>query len=136
MSQKRVDEGEGPITSINVTPLVDICLVLVIIFMLIAPFAMQAGIRAAQTKAGAAVGITQADSNVAINLTPDTVTVNGKTVAWETLPITLTHAIAKSKDKLVSVTATPDTDVGRVVDVLDTSKQMGAKKLAIMKKED
>ncbi len=136
MSKKRVDEGEGPITSINVTPLVDVCLVLVIIFMLIAPFAMQAGIRAAQTKAGAAVGIAQAESNVSVNLTPETVLVNGKVVAWETLPIALTHAIAKSKDKLVCVTATADTDVGRVVDVLDTSKQMGAKKLAIMKQGD
>ena len=34
----------GPISDINVTPLVDVCLVLVIIFMVISPFAMQAGI--------------------------------------------------------------------------------------------
>jgi len=35
---------EEPITEINVTPLVDVCLVLVIIFMAVAPFAVTAGI--------------------------------------------------------------------------------------------
>ena len=42
------------ITDINVTPLVDVCLVLVIIFMVIAPMAMQSGIEVASSKVGAA----------------------------------------------------------------------------------
>ena len=46
----------GEIVDINVTPLVDVCLVLVIIFMVVSPFAIQSGIQVLQTKAKAAVG--------------------------------------------------------------------------------
>ena len=125
---------DGPITSINVTPLVDVCLVLVIIFMVIAPFAMQAGIKAAQSKAGAAIGKTSSAKNVDVELTTAGVKVNNQTIPWETLGVALRQAIAHSKDQLVSLSAAPDVEVGCVVEVLDLSKQMGAKKLAILKK--
>ena len=48
--------GKGPMAYINVTPLVDVCLVLVIIFMVISPFAMQAGIEVASSRKGAMKG--------------------------------------------------------------------------------
>jgi len=35
-----MSSSKGPICDINVTPLVDVCLVLVIIFMVISPFVM------------------------------------------------------------------------------------------------
>ena len=60
-----------PITDINVTPLVDVSLVLVIIFMAIAPFAMQSGIKVLESKAKAAVGKVSASENVSVRLTKD-----------------------------------------------------------------
>ena len=42
---------EEPITAINVTPLVDVCLVLVIIFMAVAPMAVTLGIKVLETRA-------------------------------------------------------------------------------------
>lgn len=125
--------GGGAITDINVTPLVDVCLVLVIIFMVIAPFAMQSGIEVASSKKGAAQGLSAANESVNVDLDDKgKLKVNGKTVKWEELGTAVATALVRSRDKVVSVTASPQAEVGQVVDVLDASKQNGAKKLALV----
>ena len=129
-------EEDGEITSINVTPLVDVCLVLVIIFMAVAPFAVQAGIKVLESKAKAAQGKTSASENVNVRLTVDgKVLVNGKAVDPLLLPGVLQEALAASKDKMVIVTADAKNRVGQVVELLDTAKQVGALKIAILKEE-
>ena len=60
---------EDPITEINLTPLVDVSLVLVIIFMAVAPFAMQAGIKVLQSKASARIGKVSLSDSVQVKLT-------------------------------------------------------------------
>src|SRR3989344_8656669 len=60
---------EEPITEINVTPLVDVALVLVIIFMAVSPFMLQAGLQVSESKAGAATGKHALEENVQITLT-------------------------------------------------------------------
>ncbi len=125
---------EDAITDINVTPLVDVCLVLVIIFMAIAPFGMQMGINVLQSKSGQKVGKTKASENVNVKLTKDgKLTINAREVDFATVFPILTNAIAKSKSKMVTVTADDENRVGQVVNLLDISKRAGAKKLAIMR---
>ena len=53
MSHKKPSDPEfnAPITDINVTPLVDICLVLVIIFLIFAPAIYLSGITVTRAKA-------------------------------------------------------------------------------------
>ena len=134
--------GGGPrgdddaITEINLTPLVDVSLVLVIIFMAIAPFALQAGIKVLESKAKAAVGKVSASDNVSIRLTRDRkLTVNGKETDFDGLVGAVADAVAKSKDRMVVLTADDDNKVGDVVRVLDSAKEAGAVKLAILRKE-
>lgn len=125
---------EDPIADINVTPLVDICLVLVIIFMVIVPFALQSGIKVLQSKSKAGVGKVAAEENVQIRLAKDGgLTLNGKAVKKENLSSAVQEALLRSRDKMVIVTAEDQNRVGEVVEVLDTAKQSGALKLAIMK---
>lgn len=127
---------EEPITDINVTPLVDVCLVLVIIFMAVAPFALTAGIKVLESKATATEGKVDADENVSVKLSADgTVTLNGKPVGIGTLASALAAALASSKDKLVMIAADDSNKVGQVVDIMDTARQAGAVKLAIMQNE-
>ena len=122
-----------PITDINVTPLVDVSLVLVIIFMAIAPFAMQSGIKVLESKTKAAVGKVSASENVSVRLTKDGVlTINGKTVERAALFPAITEALTASKDRMVSLSADDENKVGDVVEVLDAAKQAGAQKIAIM----
>ena len=125
-------DGE-PITDINVTPLVDVSLVLVIIFMAIAPFAMQSGIKVLESKAKAAVGKVSASENVSVRLTKDgKLTINGKEAVRTALFSALSDALTASKDRMVTLSADDENKVGEVVEVLDAAKQAGAKKIAIM----
>ena len=123
----------GPITDINVTPLVDVCLVLVIIFMVIAPFALQAGIEVASTRMGAAKGLAAVNRNVRVKIDAQgRLQVNEAPVGWDALAPTLRQALNRSVDKLVSLDAAAQVEVGEVVEVLDISKQEGARRLALL----
>lgn len=125
---------EDAITDINITPLVDVSLVLVIIFMAVAPFTIQTGIKVLKSKTKISVGKVASSENVNIRLrATGEIEVNGKSAQWETLQSVLELALAKSADKMVILTADYKNRVGEVVEILDISKQSGAKKLAIMK---
>ncbi len=125
---------DEPITQINVTPLVDVCLVLVIIFMAVAPMAVTLGIKVLESRPSTAEGKASVDENVNIKITPDgAIAVNGVRTDGMTFRPILSAALAKSKDKMVIVTADAKNKVGLVVEVLDASKQAGAVKLAVMK---
>ena len=127
-------KDDEPITSINVTPLVDVCLVLVIIFMAVAPMAVTLGIKVLETRPGNAEGKASVDENVQIKVSLDgSITVNGTKTDGLTFRGVLVNALARSKDKMVIVTADARNKVGLVVSVLDASKQAGALKLAVMK---
>jgi biopolymer transport protein ExbD len=128
-------EEESTITDINVTPLVDVCLVLVIIFMVTANFVMQAGIRVSQSTAGAATGKVSKSENVNVILTKEgKIIINGKEIDRKNLAIELQKAIAASKDKVVTLVADKENRCFEVVDILDIAKQNGAEKLSILKK--
>jgi biopolymer transport protein ExbD len=125
---------DEPITAINVTPLVDVCLVLVIIFMAVAPMAVTLGIKVLESRKSTAEGKASVDENVSVKISLDgSVQVNGTKTDGLTFRRVLADALARSKDRMVVVTADARNKVGLVVDVLDQSKQVGAKKLALMK---
>lgn len=127
-------KSDEPITAINVTPLVDVCLVLVIIFMAVAPMAVTMGIKVLESRPSTAEGKASADENVSIRITQDgAIAVNGVKTDGITFRGVLVAALARSKDKMVVITADAQNKVGLVVEVLDASKQAGAAKLAIMK---
>jgi biopolymer transport protein ExbD len=130
------DKADEPITAINVTPLVDVCLVLVIIFMAVAPFAMTVGIKVLESRAKAAEGKAAVEDNVNVKLSSGgKVTVNGAEVTMDLLGTQIVAALSKSKDKMVIISADDDNRVGQVVEILDTARQSGALKLAILKAE-
>ena len=128
--------GEEPITAINVTPLVDVCLVLVIIFMAVAPMAVTLGIKVLETRSSTSEGKASVDENVSVRISLDgSIAVNGTKTDGMTFRGVLSDALSRSKDKMVVVTADARNKVGLVVSVLDASKQAGALKLAVMKSE-
>ena len=127
------NDGE-PITAINVTPLVDVCLVLVIIFMAVAPMAVTLGIKVLESRPSNAEGKASVDENVQVKVELDgSITVNGARTDGLTFRGALIAALARSKDKLVIVSADARNKVGLIVGVLDASRQAGALKLAVMK---
>lgn len=128
---------EEPITDINVTPLVDVALVLVIIFMAVSPFMLQAGLEVSESRAGARTGKHSLEENVQITLTEaGKIIVNGEEILLSDLRTALKERIPKSKDGLVTVQAEKTNRVGQVVEILDIAKQAGAKKVAILNKRE
>ena len=126
--------SEDPITDINLTPLVDVSLVLVIIFMAVAPFAIQAGIKVLQSKASAQVGKVSMSESVQVKLTKDgLLTLNGAGLTREEYSAAVAKALLKSADKFVIVKADTENKVGQVVGLLDDAKQAGALKMALMR---
>ena len=126
------DQGDS-ITEINVTPLVDVCLVLVIIFMVTAPMAMQAGIIVASSKVDAAEGQVSQNESVSVRLTAEKLYLNDRVVTLESLPALMTAKLKVNKKKVVTIISDEDVKHGIMVTVLDIAKQSGAEGLSIMR---
>ena len=136
IGRKKTETAEEPISGINITPLVDVSLVLVIIFMAAAPFAVIAGIKVMESKTGIATGKVSASDNVTVKLDiHNQITVNDKPVLPQSLISAIGRALVKSKDRMVIVSADDKNKVGQVVNLLDSAKQAGALKVAILKND-
>jgi biopolymer transport protein ExbD len=120
---------DEPIVSINVTPLVDIMLVLLIIFMVTARIIVSQGMPMDLPKAASGDSIQTVFS---VELTAD-----GKTVVDsqpigndEAIPPLAKVAKAKNKDLRAVIRADRKVEHGRVIHVLDLLNKVGIAKIA------
>ena len=120
--------GDNPITDINVTPLVDVCLVLVIIFMVTAPLFSQPVMKVELPKATTDEG--ESTENITITIDPDeNIAVNAKEVTLLELKPELKMKLQESAEKYVIIRADNLTNHGIVLNALDLAKELGARKL-------
>jgi len=120
----------GIITDINVTPLVDIMLVLLIIFMLTASIIAKQAIEVELPSA--AQGTTPTPTTLAVTLTRGgLLLLNGKEVTAAKLREEVSAALAKDAKSQVIIAADKQTSHGRVVWVLDVIKSLGVASFAI-----
>ncbi len=121
-------DTDGPITAINVTPLVDVSLVLVIIFMVTAPLFSQPVMEVELPKAITDEG--KESENITITINPEEkIAVNAKEVTEDELKGELKMKIDQSGEKVVIIRADSLTNHGVVIKVLDLAKELGAKSL-------
>lgn len=140
MSMSNPDSGkeddEGSIfADINVTPLVDIMLVLLIIFMVsttvMTDSPTSSGIQVDLPKSSAKGGSLE-DADIIIALTKDGQTVvGGETVDEPRLRSLLEDAKKKNEKTVVIVQADKEVFHGRVAGVLDLARAVGLQRLAI-----
>ncbi|MDP2864896.1 MAG: biopolymer transporter ExbD [Elusimicrobiota bacterium] len=134
----RVHSGKNKIIAeINMIPLIDISLILLIIFRVITPFLVQSQIQVNLPKAS--TGTKGGDEEVLkVQLAADgTMTVDGKRVKYSRLKDELLLRFSKSYKKTVLVEADKSVPVERVVTVFDIAKKLGAGKIGIaVKPED
>lgn len=122
---------KGIIADINMIPLIDVSLILLIIFMVITPFLVQSQIQVNLPKASAAAG--GKDENViTVQLAANgSMTVEGRLVSAGKLERELMLRLSKSYNKTVLVQADKTVSIDRVVTVLDAAKKLGAGKVGI-----
>ena len=120
----------GIIAEINVTPLVDIMLVLLIIFMLTAHLIAKQAIEIQLPKATQST--TLVPTTLAVTLTREgTLYLNSKQVTPEELRTAVREAVAKDPKTQAVIAGDKSVSHGRVVWVLDTIKSLGITSFAI-----
>ncbi len=118
------------ITKVNVLPLVDVCLVLVIVFMVTAPLMMQPVMEVKLPKAVTAEG--EEKENITITIALDgKIAVNEKNVTWEKLSAELTERIKRNQDKFVIIRADENASHGEMLKAMRIARDAGAKKLTV-----
>jgi biopolymer transport protein TolR len=123
------EENSDIVAEINITPLTDIFLVLLIIFMITSSAMIESGGRVNLPKAVA----TQSEARgTTVTLTPKReIYVNQKKVTDETLESTLREALTTSADKTVILRGDRDVLLGETVKVMSIVKRAGASEIAI-----
>jgi len=124
--------GDDIVAEINITPLTDIFLVLLIIFMVTTSVISSQGKNvdlpssavASQTPAGVTVTITAEDE----------VAVDGTVVTGDAIAPALKAALAKAKDKVVVLRGDRTVVLGRAVSILDMAQEAGATGIALATK--
>jgi biopolymer transport protein ExbD len=120
----------GLITDINVTPLVDIMLVLLIIFMLTAHLIAKQAIEVQLPKAANSTAVPA--TTLAVTLTREgRMYLNGVETTPAALRATVQAAVAKDPKTQTIISGDKDVSHGRVVWVLDLVKSLGVTSFAI-----
>ncbi|MCG3205825.1 MAG: Biopolymer transport protein ExbD [Elusimicrobia bacterium] len=123
-------DQDGTVTGINVTPLVDIMLVLLIVFMVTAHFVQDSGLKinlpkAATTEASPTASLTVSmDNKGALRLLDSEVDLNG-------LKANLEREAKLNPGVRVTVAADQDLPYRTIVGLLDAIKQAGVTRVAL-----
>jgi biopolymer transport protein ExbD len=129
MASSKTSE-DGAIAEINVVPLVDIILVVLIIFMVTAPMIMKPSIAVNLPKASS--GDSTAPSPFSISLSKEgVISLNGKTASNDEIKAEAIAQLKKNPEVQAIIAADKDVPHGRVVEMIDLVKQAGVKKFAI-----
>ncbi len=121
----------GLFGEINITPLTDIFLVLLIIFMVGAAVAIESAAHVGLPQAKAAPA-NQPPQNVIVELTAERrILVDQHEVGLNDLEPVLQKAMEKSHDKVVIFKGDPKVILGDMVIILDIAKRAGAQQLGV-----
>lgn len=121
--------------SMNVTPLVDVVLVLLILFMVVTPLLSKQVWLNLPVKDDRAAPPPPADNDKPVVLTVDkdgVVRINRDEVSRAELKQRLPRIIAARADAVIYFDAADDAPYGLTVDVMDVARQAGARSIAIL----
>jgi len=127
----------GVTSDINVTPMVDVMLVLLIIFMVITPM-LQKGVSVTLAKTDNPSKMPEADkedSLIVAVMRDGKVYLNAEAVSPETLTDTVKDRLANKADKRIFVKADGGAKYGAVVAVVDNVRSAGVDQLGLLTEE-
>ncbi len=137
-SRRKKKRRDSKKNMVNLAPMVDITLSLLIMFVLSIPFLIESGIfvqRAAAGKAKRGVKIKQEQTKVVIYLdAQDNLYLNEEKITIDSLKKLLPELLKRSTTKRVVVSADSSVIYSKVIHLIDLSKQLGAKSVLILKR--
>ncbi|RUM58399.1 MAG: biopolymer transporter ExbD [Persephonella sp.] len=127
---KLIDEDEKEISEINMTPFVDIVLVILIIFMATATFIVEQKIPLNLPEAKTGENKETENHQIVISITEKGLLLGNKSVELENLKNLLREKI-NSKNPTILLRADRDVKFQRVVDVIDICRELGLEKYIV-----
>jgi len=123
-------DNDEAISDINVVPLVDIILVVLIIFMVTAPMIMKPSINVNLPKAASGDQTTPSLLNISISV-GGKLNLNGSASDEQSIQTKAQQEVGKNPDIQAVIAADKDVPHGTVVHMIDLVKSVGVKKFAI-----
>jgi biopolymer transport protein ExbD len=128
------DPNGGIVAEINITPLTDIFLVLLIIFMVTSSVMSQLGVDVQLPKAAPSAASAQPGGAILTILPDGGMKLNDQPIKagdWTTLEAGLRQALAKTETKLVILEGDRRVLLGSAIEIMDRARKAGAEKFAI-----
>jgi biopolymer transport protein ExbD len=129
--------GGGSLRSdINVTPLVDVVLVLLIIFMVITPVVQMGYLVKVPPKAPAGLPPSAVNDQIILRLMPDNrILINKDDVPPDQFPQRIRELLHGNTSKMIFFAGSRDVDYDSTMKFLDTARANGAKNIGIIVEE-
>ena len=126
-----------PSGDINITPLIDIVLVLLIIFMVMTPVMLKELVAKVPQKSTELVPQPPGENPIIVGLDArDQLSLNGEPLAPEALADQVAERLRHDRQKVVFFKIDDEANYGRAVKVMDICKGAGAATLGIVTKDD
>jgi biopolymer transport protein ExbD len=122
-------QDDEPIAAINVVPLVDIILVVLIIFMVTAPLVLKPTIPVNLPKAASGEEAPPSPLNIAIGK-DGTISVNGQIAALPEVTATVSKIVAEKPETAAILQADKTVTLEKLTEIIDIVKAAGVKKVA------
>jgi len=135
MSQKTGRGDYNAISDINVTPFVDVVLVLLVIFMVTAPAIMKDSLGIQLPKSSQTDGPKAKSFGIAITRQGQVI-VNGELVDEETLKLKVADALKEDSKTQALISADEDSRHAELVRVIDLLKSSGLERFALEVRKD
>ena len=125
--------GGGPKSEINVTPLVDVVLVLLIIFMVVQPLLQMGYIVQVPPNAPPTSTPPEVKDQIIVTVTGNKdVYLNKEKIDPQNLPIRLQEVLRNRGTKVVFFSAEDGVNYGKAMEVMDVVRNNGAKNIGIV----
>jgi biopolymer transport protein ExbD len=129
--RKKAVMHEKLMVALNMTPLIDCVLQLLIFFMLSSSFVLQTGIHVDLPKARAPR--LQEEQDIVITITrSNEIFLNDEKMSAEQLPISLLERVTKAKNKAVLLKPDKRVETGKLVEVMGIAKSVGVESIGIV----
>jgi biopolymer transport protein ExbD len=130
MSQKNNDGDDSIVSEINMTPLIDVMLVLLIIFMVSSSAALESGLDVTVPESSAVSE--KPNQMVIVSLSKEgTIAVSGKDVEKANLREEITKALAEMKTDSIILEGDGNSSLTSAFEVMDIGRNAGAKNFSI-----
>ncbi len=130
LSQKNNDGDDSIVSEINMTPLIDVMLVLLIIFMVSSSAALESGLDVTVPESSAVSE--KPNQMVIVSLSKEgTIAVSGKVVEKANLREEITKALAEMKTDSIILEGDGNSSLTSAFEVMDIGRNAGAKNFSI-----